>query len=114
MALNDMQRCIQECERCHDVCLKALTYCLRKGGRYADINHITALLDCAEMCRTCVSFMVRESPRHHHTCGVCAVMCDACAKSCSAFEGDDEMRLCVAECHRCAESCKEMASTTTV
>ena len=110
MTSTEMQRCIQECERCHDACLRAVTYCLRKGERYEDASHITALLDCAEMCQTCASFMLRESPRHQHTCGVCAVMCDACAKSCAAFEGDDEMEQCRAQCHRCAASCREMAA----
>jgi len=103
-----MERCIHECEKCHDICLRAVTYCLRKGERYEDASHITALLDCVEMCRTCASFMLRESPRHHHTCGVCAEICDACAKSCAAFKDDDEMQRCAAECQRCAESCRAM------
>ena len=49
MSLSDMQRCIQECLRCHGVCLTAIAHCLRKGGRHADPNHITTMLDCVEM-----------------------------------------------------------------
>ena len=108
MSLSAMQRCIQECQRCHGVCLTAIAHCLRKSGRHADPNHITAMLDCVEMCATCLSFMLRGSPRHRRTCEVCAEVCDACAKSCAMFEDDDEMRRCAAECQRCAEACREM------
>lgn len=107
--MGDMQRCIQECERCHDVCLQAIALSLRKGGRQAEPGHITTLLDCVDMCATSVNFMLRESTRHRRTCELCAEVCDACAKSCASFHDDDEMRRCEAECHRCAELCREMA-----
>jgi len=108
MSLSDMQRCIQECQRCHSVCLQGIVHCLRKGVSHADANHITTMVDCMEMCATCLNFMLRESPRHHRTCEVCAEFCDACAKSCATFVDDDQMRQCEAECHRCAELCREM------
>jgi hypothetical protein len=105
----EMQRAIQECQRCHDVCLQTIGYCLGKGGRHAEAGHITTLLDCVQMCSTCADFMLRDSARHRRICEVCAEVCDACAKSCATFHDDDEMRRCEAECHRCAESCREMA-----
>ena len=110
--MGDMQRVIQECETCHDVCLQAMVHGLRKGGRHAEPGHITTLLDCVDMCATSVNFMVRESPRHRRTCELCAEVCDACAKSCGSFRDDDEMGRCEAECHRCAELCREMARST--
>jgi hypothetical protein len=110
--MTEVQRCIQECEKCHDVCLKVIVYCLRTGGRHAETAHVTTLLDCVDTCATSVNVMLRESPRHRRVCEVCAEMCDACAKSCAAFHDDDEMRRCEAECHRCAESCREMARST--
>jgi len=68
MSSNLMQRCIEECERCHDLCLTAIAHCLRRGGRHAEPSHITTLLDCVEMCATSVDFMLRESARHRRTC----------------------------------------------
>ena len=109
MSLTLMQRCIEECERCHDLCVQAIAHCLRKGGRHAEPGHITTLLDCAGMCSTSVDFMLRESARHRRACELCAEVCDACAKSCGEFHDDDEMRRCEAECHRCAELCREMS-----
>ena len=37
----DMQRCIDECESCCDLCLQAVAHCLDRGGRHAAANHIT-------------------------------------------------------------------------
>jgi hypothetical protein len=44
-----MRDCIQECNRCHDICLESVTYCLEMGGEHAVPSHIRLLLDCAEM-----------------------------------------------------------------
>jgi hypothetical protein len=109
---DDLRRAIDECERCRDVCLRAVTHGLRQGDRHAEAAHITALLDCVDMCAVCAIFMLRESSSHRHVCEVCAEACDACAKSCDRFPDDDELRRCSAECRRCAESCREMAGVS--
>jgi hypothetical protein len=112
MSRSDMQRCIDECQRCHDVCLQAMTYGLRQSGHYVEPTHIVTLLDCAELCTTTVNVMLRGSARHRRTCELCAEICEACANSCAAVRDDDEMRRCEAECHRCAALCREMARST--
>src|SRR5258707_14702522 len=108
MSLSDMQHCIHECEKCHDMCVQMIAHCLRKGGRHADPDHITTLLDCVDMCAASVAFMLRDSARSRRLCEVCAEVCDACARSCATFVDDDEMKRCEAECHRCAEACRQM------
>ena len=35
LAQTDLESCIQECTRCHAVCVKTVQYCLKKGGRHA-------------------------------------------------------------------------------
>jgi len=106
---DEMQRCIDDCETCRGVCLSTVAQCLRKGGPYAESGHVTALLDCVDMCATAASFMRRDSTLHRRTCEICAEVCDACAKSCERFRDDDVMRRCAEECRRCAESCSAMA-----
>ena len=54
----DMQAAIQECEKCHDVCVSTMTHCLDQGSRHAEANHIKALLDCIDFCTTCASCSV--------------------------------------------------------
>jgi hypothetical protein len=107
----EIQRCIDECESCRGVCLKAVAHCLERGGRHAEPHHITTLLDCVDMCTITANFLLRGSKMHRRTCEVCAEVCDACAKSCEALD-DDVMRRCAAECQRCATSCRAMVAMT--
>lgn len=104
-----LQRCIDECQSCHEICVETTAHCLSQGGRHAEAHHISTLLDCAEICATSANFMLRDSRFHGRTCEVCAQVCDACAKSCEAAGDDDMMRRCAEECRRCAESCRQMA-----
>lgn len=32
---HDMHACIDECEKCHRICVETAGYCLEKGGRHA-------------------------------------------------------------------------------
>jgi len=105
---DEMHECIDRCSDCHDVCVATATHCLERGGEHASPDHIRALLDCAQTCDTSRDFMLRGSPLHHATCGVCADACERCAESCERFD-DETMRRCAEECRRCAESCRSMA-----
>jgi hypothetical protein len=107
----EMQRCIQECLNCHAICTTTVTHCLSMGREHASPQHITTLLDCAEICQTSANFMLRGSPLHARTCGVCAEACERCAVECEQMAGGDQQMLdCAAACRRCAESCRQMAS----
>ena len=107
----EMQQCIDECTRCHNVCLATASYCLELGGKHADPAHIGLLLDCAEICQTSANFMLRSSERHGLTCRVCADICGACADSCDRMgKGDEKLAQCAEECRRCQRSCERMAA----
>ena len=109
----EMQRCIQECLSCHSICTTTVNHCLTMGGEHASAEHITTLLDCAESCQTSANFMLRGSPLHARTCGVCAASCERCATECEQMAGGDQQMLaCAAACRRCAESCRQMAAMT--
>jgi hypothetical protein len=105
-----LQQCIKECLNCHSACLAMVTYCLQKGGTHAEQNHIRLLLDCAEICQTSENFMLRVSPFHKRTCGICAEICIQCAQDCARFGDDAQMQACADTCRRCAESCQQMAA----
>ena len=96
---------------CHTICLETITHCLTEGGDHARPDHITLLLDCAEMCQTAANFMSRGSEVHALTCGVCAEVCERCAASCEQTGDDEQMRRCAEVCRRCATSCREMAAS---
>jgi hypothetical protein len=103
----EMQRCIDECLRCYQVCLgTGMTHCLEMGGKHTEPQHFRLLNACAEICRTAAHFMLLNSPHHKHVCRECAEICDECARDCKRV-GD--MQECVDACQRCAESCRSMA-----
>lgn len=109
MLTQDLQPCIDNCTRCHQVCLSQVNRCLGKGGAHARPEHIRLLRDCAEICQTSANFMLRYSPLHRLTCGVCAQICELCAEECSKMGDSEFMRECIEACRVCAASCHEMS-----
>jgi hypothetical protein len=105
----EMQRCIDECLRCHAICLQTQRHCLELGGKHADPHHITVLADCAEICQTSANFMLRGSQLHTRMCAVCAEVCRECEHACRRAVDDQMMQQCADVCGRCAESCERMA-----
>ena len=105
----DLEQCIDNCQQCHEICLRTVSYCLRKGGRHAEASHIRVMLDCAEICETSANFMIRGSDLHRLTCGACAEVCERCAEDCERMADDETMRRCAETCRRCADSCNQMA-----
>jgi len=105
-----LQHCIQACTECHQVCLATIQYCLTKGGRHIEPEHLRLMADCVQICIVSADFMTRGSPRHKLTCGVCAKVCAACAEDCGKMADDARMKQCADTCRRCAESCQQMAA----
>jgi hypothetical protein len=106
---SEMTRCIDDCLECARTCLETVRHCLEMGGEHATAAHITALLDCAELCETSANFMSRGSNLHASVCAACAEACIRCAEECERFPDDEVMRRCAEICRRCAESCRQMA-----
>ncbi len=103
----DVQQCIDNCQKCHSVCLSMATrHCLEMGGPHTEATHFRLMLDCAQVCATTADFMLRSSVHHAAVCAVCATICEDCAVSCELLHG---MEPCVDACRACAESCSEMA-----
>ena len=107
-AHDDIDACIEACLQCHVVCTMTAQYALTQGGTHADVAQVGLMLDCAQICQTSADFMMRGSPYHERTCGVCAEVCRACASTCRAFEDDENMVHCAEVCEECAEACEQM------
>jgi hypothetical protein len=103
-----LQRCLDECLRCHGVCLSMATHhCLEIGGRHTEPGHFKLMLACAEICRSAAAMMLIGTDHHRRVCAACAEICLDCARGCEAVGDMDD---CIAACRRCAESCREMAA----
>lgn len=105
-----ISQCITTCSDCHRICLETLAHCLAKGGKHVEAKHIQLLMDCAEICGTCVNFMARGSAHHAHICKECAEICKACEESCASI-GDAECNKCAEACRKCAAECGSMATS---
>ena len=73
---------------------------------HTEREHLTLMLNCAEMCGTAAHFMQAASTLHAEVCALCAKVCGACARSCRQLDGMED---CVAACERCAASCAQVA-----
>ena len=104
-----LQECIEECLQGHAVCAMTVQHCLVKGGEHAEVDIVSVLLDCAEICQTNANFMLRGSPYHALTCTTCAAVCQVCAEACGSID-DEQMAHCAEVCASCAESCEQMAA----
>lgn len=106
----EVQECIENCTRCHQICEQTISHCLRLGGTHADVNHIRILRDCAQACTSAADFMLRDSDLHPKACSLCADTCLACAEDCEHLAPEDQMmHLCAEVCRDCAESCRLMS-----
>lgn len=105
----DLDRCIGDCLDCARSCYETITHCLKLGGEHAGPQHITALLDCAQLCEAAVALMARGSESHPQVCAACADACDRCAEECEKFPDDRMMAECAAICRQAARSCRTMA-----
>ena len=105
----EIDQCIENCQKCHQVCLETIAYCLNQGGIHANPEHILLLENCAEICQVSADFMIRGSGLHPKLCAVCAAVCERCAQDCASISVEGYMLLCIEECRRCAQSCREMS-----
>lgn len=107
----EMRECVDACLSCASLCAETTRYCLEMGGKHAEVQHITIMIDCAEICQTSANFMLRQSAAYTETCSTCAAICRACEESCRQL-GGTAMTNCADECAGCAESCERMAGLT--
>jgi hypothetical protein len=103
-----IQNCIVDCLNCYQVCMETITYCLEKGGKHAEPEHMKLLLDCGKICQTSANFMLRGSKQHVSVCQATALIARVCSASCEEFKDDDQMKACAAACQACADSCEAM------
>jgi hypothetical protein len=106
----EMKGCISNCMSCAAVCLQTVMYCLQQGGKHAAPEHLRLLQDCVQICKTSADFMLRGSPLHTRTCGVCSEICERCATECEKMGADAIMKACAEACRRCSESCRKMSA----
>lgn len=103
----EMKSCIDACLHCHATCLQtAMQHCLEMGGRHVEPEHFRLMSACAEICRVSADLMLIGWEHHGAQCGICAQVCEDCARDCERLDGMEE---CAAACRACAKECRAMA-----
>lgn len=96
------------CKACASECEKALNYCTKKGGQYAQNNIVSSLKDCITACKAAEDYLSRGSSQATKGLNLCTDACMNCAKSCESFKDDNAMRACADECRKCAGNCQKL------
>lgn len=105
----NMQECVDKLLECYKVCSLCLQHCLSMGGKHVTEEHISAMIECEEMCQTSAEFLINDSKFAHELCGICARICDSCADSClEVDENDPTMKECARVCRETADACRIM------
>lgn len=106
---NNLEQCIRDCLECYQECLRCISHCLSQGGKHAEKEHISLMMECAQMCNTSATLMLMKGQFSHEHCQLCAKVCEACEQSCRSLGSDDAMmQECADMCRKCADSCKNM------
>lgn len=82
-------KCAVECEHCTEACM----------GNPDMLQCARTCLDCAEICRTISTYMVRSSRFIPSLTKACAEICTACAEECGSHDMD--------HCNKCAQACRD-------
>jgi hypothetical protein len=99
-----MVRCVDECERCHRICLRtAMAYGLEQGVEAA---HLKLMLACSDLCRATADSLLAAFDTCEDLCALCARVCTQCAESCEPM---GELQECVDACRSCAQSCRAVS-----
>jgi hypothetical protein len=105
-----LEKCIEACTKCHQICDETIEHCLFRGGIHADPTHIRLLRDCAQISALAADFMLRDSEFHHMSCNLCADISKTCAEDSEAIDENDEMmKLCAKVCRECSVACQELS-----
>ncbi len=105
----NMEEAIQSALDCYRVVQSCLQHCLALGGKYAQVEHVSLMMECAEITRLAAQFMIATSDFTHDLCGVCARVCEACFESCHDIDPDDpQLNTCMVACRKCADYCRSI------
>ncbi|WP_437592439.1 four-helix bundle copper-binding protein [Sorangium sp. So ce1000] len=92
-----------EAQSCQLFCVQSIQHCLQMGRSHVEPSHMRLMQDCAEICETTATFLLRGSPQHNKLTAACASICELCAQSCDRFTGDAQMKACADACQQIAQ-----------
>jgi hypothetical protein len=104
----DKQSAVASALHCARTCYEmAMSQARQPGGKPLEVEHLALMLNCADLCETTARFLINDSPVQARVAGVCAEVCQECARHC---ERVNDMNECVDACRACAVDCGRLSS----
>jgi ketopantoate reductase len=101
------RECARSCQQCYEECLEATAELQVNEPDSAVLA--SALLDCAELCRTTVGFLMRGSTLQSFLCALTAEACLIAAAR-TVQVNIERVQHCRAACERTADQCRRLAA----
>jgi hypothetical protein len=101
--------CIESCSECYKICRAAIRHCLYQDKKIVKFLHITALMDCADICQMTSRLLMSDSRSALEAGKLCSKVCEATAELLNLTDDSDEtLQLCADTCFQCGLICKEL------
>lgn len=111
MQPDQLQSSIAACNTCAIACDDCVIRCQREANVYAMEDCMAVALDCAEICRLAIGYMMRDRPAAVAICKACVDVCERCQTECDTYQLD-YCRACAEACRQCAEACRALIACT--
>jgi hypothetical protein len=107
--INYVERTIESCRNCREICEETIFHAIRNGGETAQMDVLGVLMDCAGSCNLSEKMMLRGSPYLRRLAPAVVEICEACAVMCDTIPRDDYFSTCANSARRCANNLKQLA-----
>src|SRR5688500_241714 len=107
MSHERFQSCIDACIACALACEHCATECLKEEDVKMMVRCIELDRECASVCRSAAELMSIGGAHASLLCGVCADICEACAREWEMHDMQHALD-CAEACAACAEECSRM------
>lgn len=105
----EIKRCVTDCFSASIKCRETLMYCIQMRDRHSEPDHLSLLMDCADISEATANMMLRESDFDDEMAELNAQICARCAESCESFGDDLMMSDCARLCRKSEASSRIIA-----
>jgi len=107
---NDIQAPLDSCLQCLVACELCVAACLDQENSEAMNRCIQFCRICADLCALTAREIARKSILMRQVCALCVLACWSCGEECARHSHVDPCKRCAAACRRCEKECQKVAT----
>src|SRR6516165_8299865 len=104
---NDIQAPLDSCLQCLVTCELCVAACLDQENSEAMNRCIQFCRICADLCALTAREIARKSILMRQVCALCVLACWSCGEECARHSHVDPCKRCAAACRRCEKECQK-------